>query len=784
MLKSQYLQKVNILAVIQIFVTVFLLWLDHDIYIYFPSSAGGGCQRLFRKIGTRSSIYATTSKVRKNGSFIYEEFIPTDGCDIKVYTLGPDYAHAEARKSPALDGKVERDKDGKEVRFPVILTAAEKMMSRRIVDIFGQDICGFDLLRTANNKSYVCDVNGFSFVKTSVKYYDDSAKILGEKILSSLGPRILNIHWPVSVSSDQTDSKPQSKTSYGDQLELRCVIGIMRHGDRTPKQKMKMEAKHSRFVSLFHKYNGFQSGSVKLKKPKQLQEVLDIARFLLSEQRNPNATEPVTEERYKLEQIKCVLEMYGRFMGINRKVQIKYQPRNKDKNLLKVADNTVPTNPSLLFILKWGGELTEAGRVQAEEMGVNFRTMYPGGQGDYKVPGLGLLRLHSTFRHDLKIYASDEGRVQVTAAAFAKGFLALENELAPILVQMVKSANTQGLLDFKELTKSPVYKSVRDKLQKLLNLDVEFDDELKKQLIPTRSKSMLSAINFIKNPRKTCERILELINEILDRIKELEAQTKAMELPLYENESWELLVRRWSKLAKDFFVPAKEGDEEDKGHFDISKIPDIYDCIKFDWQYNQDFLQFHGADELYMLAKAMADIVIPQEYGMTEREKMLIGADICAPLLKKVIADLTNTMAEEGVTMLDTEHSHGVSTPERHVRTRLYFTSESHVHSLINVLMHGNMVPKEKDRQWRRALDYLSAVSELNYMTQIIFMLYEDHSNDVSAENRFHIEIHFSPGAYCLERSFPAGRGLRSASQVVRIISPFRYFKISFLQNS
>jgi inositol-hexakisphosphate/diphosphoinositol-pentakisphosphate 1-kinase len=32
----------------------------------------------------------------------------------------------------------------------------------------------------------------------------------------------------------------------------------------------------------------------------------------------------------------------------------------------------------------------------------------------------GLLRLHSTFRHDLKIYASDEGRVQMTAAAFAK----------------------------------------------------------------------------------------------------------------------------------------------------------------------------------------------------------------------------------------------------------------------------------------------------------------------------------------------------------------------------
>ena len=72
----------------------------------------------------------------------------------------------------------------------------------------------------------------------------------------------------------------------------------------------------------------------------------------------------------------------------------------------------------------------------------------PPALGEYAgTQGLGLLRLHSTYRHDLKIYASDEGRVQMTAAAFAKGLLALEGELTPILVQMVKSANTNGLLD-------------------------------------------------------------------------------------------------------------------------------------------------------------------------------------------------------------------------------------------------------------------------------------------------------------------------------------------------
>lgn len=34
----------------------------------------------------------------------------------------------------------------------------------------------------------------------------------------------------------------------------------------------------------------------------------------------------------------------------------------------------------------------------------------------------------------------------------------------------------------------------------------------------------------------------------------------------------------------------------------------------------------------------------------------------------------------------------------------------------------------EKDQQWKRAMDYLSAVSELNYMTQIVIMLYEDNN--------------------------------------------------------
>ena len=45
-------------------------------------------------------------------------------------------------------------------------------------------------------------------------------------------------------------------------------------------------------------------------------------------------------------------------------------------------------------------------------------------------------------------------------------------------------------------------------------------------------------------------------------------------------------------------------------------------------------------------------------------------------------------------------------------------------------------------------MNYLETVSELNYLTQIVIMLYEDSSEEMDSEKRFHVELHFSPGAY------------------------------------
>lgn len=211
------------------------------------------------------------------------------------------------------------------MRYPVILTPREKILAKKVCQASRQQICGFDLLR-ANGMSYVCDVNGFSFVKSSKKYYEDCGHILGVMITREVAPT-LSIPVPRPI-----DDPPLVPTTCGTIMELRCVIGVIRHGDRTPKQKMKMEVRHPSLFAIFRKYDGYRTGELKLKKPKQLQELLDVCRGLLEELETGEHIDPEVEEKAnKFHQLRYVLELHGHFSGINRKVQFKFQPHGRPK---------------------------------------------------------------------------------------------------------------------------------------------------------------------------------------------------------------------------------------------------------------------------------------------------------------------------------------------------------------------------------------------------------------------------------------------------------------------
>ncbi|KAL0377505.1 UNVERIFIED_CONTAM: Inositol hexakisphosphate and diphosphoinositol-pentakisphosphate kinase VIP2 [Sesamum radiatum] len=264
------------------------------------------------------------------------------------------------------------------------------------------------------------------------------------------------------------------------------------------------------------------------------------------------------------------------------------------------------------------------------------------------------------------------------------------------------------------------------------------------------------------------------------------------------SEGFLLMFARWRKLERDLYNERKE-------RFDIKQIPDVYDSCKYDLLHNAH-LNLRGLDELFKVAQLLADGVIPNEYGINPWQKLKIGSKIARRLLGKILIDLRNTREEalsvaelksnqdnnsavqnngkedtdihsksqskveytrkgastgeksmdqdddddkETKYRLDPKYAN-VKTPERHVRTRLYFTSESHIHSLMNVLRYCNLdesLQGEASLVSDNALERLCRTKELDYMSYIVLRLFEDTEVALEDPKRFRIEMTFSRGA-------------------------------------
>ncbi|RMX64831.1 hypothetical protein DD238_005244 [Peronospora effusa] len=866
---------------------------DHNIHIYYPMSAGGGCKRLFRKIGNRSSEYDTqVNTVRAGeGSYVYEEFLSTQGTDVKVYTVGPHYAHAEARKSPVLDGRVVRDADGKEVRCPVMLSTEEKHVAYRVCRAFKQTICGFDILRV-RDASYVCDVNGWSFVKNSEKYYDDCGILLTQYLeqalagatdgedfgtyssaFSSVTFRFAPDAPPPSAELSEPPtahrhamlrgpfaSTVDSELSEGDSItdgnedtlyqeeELRCVLAVIRHGDRTPKQKMKMNVCHPAFLQFYEdrlreaqEENGDgndpkkkKKKDLKIKAVANLERLLLVSKDLLRkyETRDPAFMEFLEHRQVKFGEdatdrvkgyrtLRDVLQRW-QLVGINRKVQLK--PKEfLDVSVATTTENEVQQQTrrvsKLLLIIKWGGDLTHTGEEQAEHLGQKFRRMmYPGGAG-------GLNRLHSTYRHDLKIYTSDEGRVQKTAASFAKGLLELEGDIIPILVGLVlKSKDADSMLDQSGSSAQEIIMRVKQRLHKIIHREDHCS-----QLIDSNSRlirSVALALTKVDQPIKKMgimHKLLQSLKEQLTRMiqekaefrTELERlqQTKATadrvapamsrsasvdelnrarcrhvhsyaprkkhsegsnissdaanssvglrKMRLHESlppeevkypepcgrETMEVMRERWAKLYRDFYVKKRDT-------YDLSKIPDIHDCIRYDAVHNAH-LNLTDVRELLEISSALSHALVPQEYGINVDEKIFIGSAMCRTLLSKINTDLDlarglkpDLLKDHNTHRLNPSYAKKVKSAHRSVRTRLYFTSESHLHSLLNALRFGRGECTIKSPIGEESRKWIEDITELCYMTHFVVRVFERVQYPLDDFARFRVEISMSPGAH------------------------------------
>jgi len=729
----------------------------HDIWIYYPRSAGGGAKKLFRKEKDCASAFdADQMTIRRDGIYVYEPFLPTQGTDIKVYTVGPDYVHAEARKALTVDGKVQRSKDGKEIRYPVVLTQLEKAISALIVRAFHQEVCGFDILRT-DGRSIVCDVNGWSFVKGNQKYYNDCAVLIRTHLLEACG-----IFDTLPEGPDPSPSRmwlsPEDEAvrdTFADHDEqatldperLRCVLVVMRHGDRRPKEKMKFKTKQPVLLEYFdprdEDRDEHQSEEVKLKTPEQMlalkaemeavseklrREILCAAECCSATDGASNTTgqldveakasKGLSELKGELQNIEVLLEvlsMKDRFSGLERKVQLKVSKWKAAKGEPKRAEQKPDESKAakdgesaesekknrrraaqVQVVAKWGGELTIAGLQQAEDLGNRLRL------GLYPNDPTGLLRLHSSFRHDFKIYSSQEGRCQITAASFTKGFLALEGDITPILVSLVtRDTFAQGLLD------EPIPKKEREmvkaKVESLLSSEKSLNDpDVLPQSCPTSHSGLKEAARRIGSPLRLMHRLKELVLQYIqnmnDSINELGEEMRLRGDDADEadaGDAWEeragplfpcsgmvprgpgpqvphdlkdklrhrwLQLRRkenrWHKLIFGFAqqLDKDKGFDNENVTYDVSKIPDLWDNVYYDMMTHRSELgevSTQTAETLVDLLHPLNEWVCASEYGISQHEKLRIGTDVTWRLIGKILVDLEFMLDEDVGTLTD-----------------------------------------------------------------------------------------------------------------------------------
>lgn len=735
---------------------------DHNITIYFSKSSGGGARRLFRKIGNKSSEYDPDLTVPRaisepEGSYLYEKFMRVENAeDVKAYTVGSNYCHAETRKSPVVDGVVRRNTHGKELRYVTGLIAEEKDIASKIATAFGQRVCGFDFLR-ADGKSFVIDVNGWSFVKDNDDYYDHCSNILKELFVkerlrrggvapSIPSPAISDITDPLTTKSskerdsaqtsthasatnkpsgyipnnqageqDQHDPKtdesrwqpgaslapttestaasaaqslatspslppppplvdagpannpssaPSAVASAAASLKgeaiseqdhvpnppppkhswkLKGIVSVIRHADRTPKQKYKFTFHTEPFIALLkgHQEEVLLIGEAALASVIQAVDVALVAGI---------------EDTSKLKALRNVLVKKGGWAGT--KVQIKPMFRKKstaepvtpdqvakilqentdklregraheDVSGLEDEERATPKRhdslsgvtmsritaveeslvlDKLQLIVKWGGEPTHSARYQSQELGENMRN-------DLKL-------LNRDILDEVHVYSSSERRVTTSAQIWASSFLGqkdLPEDFITIRKDLLDDSNAakdemdkvkkklKGLLrkgnerpsQFAWPEKMPEPSEVQTRVVQLMNFHrrvMQYNyNKLYSGSFSSQNTSSSSAPEKPCNSEASHSSISSAISQA-NNVNNIQSRWCC-------GEDAELFRERWEKLFQEFC----DGEKVDP-----SKISELYDTMKFDALHNRQFLEWVFTPPRHMLE---------EEYGVKDREQ-------------------------------------------------------------------------------------------------------------------------------------------------------------------
>lgn len=731
---------------------------DHNICIYYPKSQGGGARKLFRKIGNKSSEWVDGMTVPRailepDSSYIYEKFMKVDNSeDVKAYTVGPTFCHAETRKSPVVDGLVRRNTHGKEIRYVTSLSKDEAAMAARIAVSFGQRVCGFDLLR-AEGKSYVIDVNGWSFVKDNDEYYDQCARIMKDMFirerrkqlgtssssvasapssdngiapvtrkesghkdnhrstlqqLLSKSPSMSKLHGhyhkrPVPVSTD-VSSAPTPKTTppdankpldlppiecapplpppavslpiasspstapstvpstpapsnsaNGDILsppapkhtwKLKGMVSVIRHADRTPKQKYKFTFHTKPFIELLkgHEEEVLLTGEaaldsviaavdVALQQGIEDREKLRILRNVLAKKGGWAGTKVQIKPMFRKPKPEELLAM--NIPGFNdeeprgtKVTQLKNSEEGDDPMLersptrqdslsgvtlsrITAAENSLVLD-KLQLIVKWGGEPTHSARYQSQELGENMRN--------------DLLLMNREVLEEVHVFSSSERRVTTSAQIWAAAFTD-QKDLPSDFITIRKD-----LLDDSNAAKDEMDK-VKKKLKTLLRQGEEAPSQFAWPAnMPEPSIVQKYVVQLMKFHRRVmranysklyggASQSLNAIANPGDNEKggsssaignamSQATATSSIQARWCCGEDAELFKERWEKLFTEFC----DGEKVDP-----SKISELYDTMKFDALHNRQFLEWVFTPSKSILAEE--EEAIATEANGLEKEK-------------------------------------------------------------------------------------------------------------------------------------------------------------------
>jgi hypothetical protein len=537
--------------------------------------------------------------------------------------------------------------------------------------------------------------------------------------------------------------------------KLKGMVSVIRHADRTPKQKYKFTFHTKPFIELLkgHEEEVLLTGEA------ALDSVIAAVDVALHEG---------IEDREKLRTLRNVLAKKGGWAGT--KVQIKpmfRKPKPEELLAMKVSElsedtpdakvvelkNAVELDDSMLgksptrqdslsgvtlsritaaenslvldklqLIVKWGGEPTHSARYQSQELGENMRN--------------DLLLMNREVLDEVHVFSSSERRVTTSAQIWASAFTD-QKDLPSDFITIRKD-----LLDDSNAAKDEMDK-VKKKLKTLLRQGEEAPSQFAWPAnMPEPSIVQKYVVQLMKFHRRVMRsnysKLYSGASQSLNAIANPSDNEKGGHLPAAGNamsqatatssiqarwccvEDAELFKERWEKLFSEFC----DGEKVDP-----SKISELYDTMKFDALHNRQFLEwvftpsksilaeeeeaiaaeanglekekeqpkeigdeqlaqqtatfqksdtnvslhkrmfrrrsmmvgakveeapeqyfrlFTGSSqtkaktdarleklrELYKLAKVLFDFICPQEYGMTDEEKLEIGLLTSLPLLK------------------------------------------------------------------------------------------------------------------------------------------------------